>query len=172
METGNGDKSTADTDLYLPQTDSFWEVGQPNWLLPDWLYRFAVFLRRQINKYSRVVKRCDDGNKLTTDLLCMINERAELEKAFSKMLKGWSKKWSEYVVKCERVSSELILIFVLSLSSSTWIRLDDSSLESTYERSRYVSWRSSDRPRWITSRCYPGDQVMAKNEIHQIDDAY
>ena len=140
--------------------------------------RFVMFLRRQINKYSRVVKRCDDGNKLTTDLLSMINERAELEKAFSKMLKGWSKKWSEYVVKCERVShlrrrhSNWFLIFVLSLSSSTWIRLDDSSLESTYEWSRYVSWRSSDRSRWITSRCYPGDQVMAKNEIHQIDDAY
>jgi hypothetical protein len=26
MDTGNGDKSNADNDLYLPQTDSFWEV--------------------------------------------------------------------------------------------------------------------------------------------------
>jgi hypothetical protein len=26
MDTGGGDKSNADNDLYLPQTDSFWEV--------------------------------------------------------------------------------------------------------------------------------------------------
>ena len=32
----------------------------------------------------------------------MINERAELEKTFSKMLKSWSKKWSDYVAKCKR----------------------------------------------------------------------
>jgi hypothetical protein len=31
----------------------------------------------------------------------MINERAELEKTFSKMLKSWSKKWSDYVAKCK-----------------------------------------------------------------------
>ena len=31
----------------------------------------------------------------------MISERAELEKTFSKMLKGWSKKWSDYVGKCK-----------------------------------------------------------------------
>ncbi|UJR21133.1 hypothetical protein I4U23_024232 [Adineta vaga] len=83
MDTGNGDKSNADNDLYLPQTDSFWEIG----------------------KYNRVVKRCDDGNKLTTDLLSMINERAELEKSFSKMLKGWSKKWSDYVAKSSEFGS-------------------------------------------------------------------
>ncbi len=49
-----------------------------------------------------MVKRCDDGNKLTTDLVSMIAERAELEKAFSKMLKSWSKKWSDYIVKCKQ----------------------------------------------------------------------
>jgi len=68
---------TSENELYLPTSDSFWEIG----------------------KYHRVVKRCDDGNKLTTDLISMITERAELEKAFSKMLKGWSKKWSDYVQK-------------------------------------------------------------------------
>jgi hypothetical protein len=34
-------------------------------------------------------------------MISMISERAELEKAFSKMLKNWSKKWSDYVVKCK-----------------------------------------------------------------------
>ena len=60
----------------------------------------------KIGKYSRVVKRCDDGNKLTADLISMIGERAELEKAFSKMLKGWSKKWSDYVAKCKVTGEE------------------------------------------------------------------
>ncbi|UJR28356.1 hypothetical protein I4U23_009598 [Adineta vaga] len=83
MDTGGGDKSNADNDLYLPQTDSFWEIG----------------------KYNRAVKRCDDGNKLTTDLISMINERAELEKTFSKMLKSWSKKWSDYVAKSSEFGS-------------------------------------------------------------------
>ncbi|CAF1043097.1 unnamed protein product [Adineta steineri] len=83
MDTGSGDKSNADNDLYLPQTDSFWEIG----------------------KFNRAVKRCDDGNKLTTDLVSMIGERAELEKAFSKMLKSWSKKWSEYVAKSSEFGS-------------------------------------------------------------------
>ncbi|CAF1070984.1 unnamed protein product [Rotaria sordida] len=83
MDTGNVDKTNADNDLYLPQTDSFWEMG----------------------KYNRVVKRCDDGNKLTTDLVSMISERAELEKTFSKMLKGWSKKWSDYVAKSSEFGS-------------------------------------------------------------------
>ncbi|CAF0870338.1 unnamed protein product [Adineta steineri] len=83
MDTGGGDKSNTDNDLYLPPTDSFWEVG----------------------KYSRAVKRCDDGNKLTTDLISMVNERAELEKTFSKMLKSWSKKWSDYVAKSSEFGS-------------------------------------------------------------------
>lgn len=83
MDTGSGDKSNADNDLYLPQTDSFWEIG----------------------KYNRVVKRCDDGNKLTTDLMNLISERAELEKTFSKMLKSWSKKWSDYVAKSPEFGS-------------------------------------------------------------------
>ena len=59
---------------------------------------FRFFL--QVGKYNRAVKRCDDGNKLTTDLVSMINERAELEKTFAKMLKSWSKKWSDYLAKC------------------------------------------------------------------------
>ncbi|CAF1283001.1 unnamed protein product [Rotaria magnacalcarata] len=83
METGSNDKTNMENDLYLPQTDSFWEIG----------------------KYNRAVKRCDDGNKLTSDLISMLNERAELEKAFSKMLKSWSKKWSDYVAKSSEFGS-------------------------------------------------------------------
>ncbi|CAM4882078.1 unnamed protein product [Rotaria socialis] len=83
MDALSGDKSNTEHDLYVPLTDSFWEIG----------------------KYSRAVKRCDDGNKLTTDLISMIGERAELEKTFSKMLKSWSKKWSDYVAKSSEFGS-------------------------------------------------------------------
>ena len=99
MDTG--DKSNADNDLYLPQTDSFWEVGASNEMLLRIVHDDVFSRVTQIGKYSRVVKRCDDGNKLTADLISMISERAELEKAFSKMLKSWSKKWSDYVGKCK-----------------------------------------------------------------------
>jgi len=65
-----------------------------------------------MGKYNRVVKRCDDGNKLTTDLMSLISERAELEKTFSKMLKNWSKKWSDYVAKCMRKkTTDSLLLF-------------------------------------------------------------
>lgn len=44
----------------------------------------------------------------------MLNERAELEKTFSKMLKSWSKKWSDYVAKCMRKRKILFIILFLS----------------------------------------------------------
>jgi hypothetical protein len=40
----------------------------------------------------------------------MVNERAELEKTFSKMLKSWSKKWSDYVAKCKYRFSHIIIM--------------------------------------------------------------
>jgi hypothetical protein len=82
-----------------------------------------------MGKYSRAVKRCDDGNKLTTDLVSMISERAELEKTFSKMLKSWSKKWSDYVAKCKFLTFFVKLNF-LSFLLSIRIWFNDISLES------------------------------------------
>jgi hypothetical protein len=35
MDTGGGDKSNTDNDLYLPQTDSFWEVCIRNSTMKD-----------------------------------------------------------------------------------------------------------------------------------------
>jgi hypothetical protein len=40
MDTGGGDKSNTDHDLYLPQTDSFWEVCILNSTMKD---RFVLF---------------------------------------------------------------------------------------------------------------------------------
>lgn len=66
------------SDDYLePRSDSFWEIGQ----------------------YKRTVKRCEDGYKVCNDLIQMISDRADIEKAYAKSLKSWSKKWNDYLLK-------------------------------------------------------------------------
>lgn len=64
-------------DFLEPTSDSFWEIGQ----------------------YKRTVKRCEDGYKLCNDLMQMISDRADIEKAYAKSLKSWSKKWNDYLHK-------------------------------------------------------------------------
>ena len=38
-------------------------------------------------------------NRLCTDLQTLIHERAEIEKAYAKSLRAWSKKWGELIEK-------------------------------------------------------------------------
>lgn len=64
-------------DFLEPTSDSFWEISQ----------------------YKRTVRRCEDGYKLCNDLVQMISDRADIEKAYAKSLKSWSKKWHEYLLK-------------------------------------------------------------------------
>lgn len=67
----------SELDYVEPSSDSFWEIGQ----------------------YKRTVKRCEDGYRLCNDIVQLISERADIEKAYSKSLKTWSKKWNEYLQK-------------------------------------------------------------------------
>lgn len=67
----------SDEKLVASKSDSFWDPGN----------------------YKRTVKRTEDGFRLCTDLMTLIQERAEIEKNYGKSLKTWSKKWSEIIEK-------------------------------------------------------------------------
>jgi hypothetical protein len=74
----------SDDGLLTPTSDSFWEPGN----------------------YKRTTKRIEDGNKLCTELVSLLQERAEIEKNYAKNLKGWSKKWNEAIERGELVCAE------------------------------------------------------------------
>lgn len=67
----------SDDQLLQAGSDSFWEPGN----------------------YKRTTKRIEDGYKLCQDLTQLIQERAEIEKAYAKSLRTWSKKWAELIEK-------------------------------------------------------------------------
>lgn len=60
-----------------PTSDSFWEPGN----------------------YKRTTKRIEDGYKLCAELQNLVQERADIEKAYAKNLKSWSKKWQDLIEK-------------------------------------------------------------------------
>uniref|UniRef100_A0A646QDQ0 Protein kinase C and casein kinase substrate in neurons protein n=1 Tax=Hemiscolopendra marginata TaxID=943146 RepID=A0A646QDQ0_9MYRI len=67
----------SDDAMLIASSDSFWEPGN----------------------YKRTTKRIEDGFRLCNDLIQLIQERSEIEKAYAKSLKSWSKKWNETIEK-------------------------------------------------------------------------
>ncbi|PNF20811.1 Protein kinase C and casein kinase substrate in neurons protein 1 [Cryptotermes secundus] len=67
----------SDDNMLIATSDSFWEPGN----------------------YKRTTKRIEDGYRLCNDLMTLIQERADIEKAYAKSLKGWSKKWNDLIEK-------------------------------------------------------------------------
>ncbi|CAH1394234.1 unnamed protein product [Nezara viridula] len=67
----------SDDTMLMATSDSFWEPGN----------------------YKRTTKRIEDGYKLCTDLVTLIQERGEIEKAYAKSLRGWSRKWNDLIEK-------------------------------------------------------------------------
>lgn len=67
----------SDDAMPMPSSDSFWEPGN----------------------YKKTTKRTDDGSKLCNDLIMLIKERADIEQAYAKSLRQWSKKWYDIIEK-------------------------------------------------------------------------
>jgi len=67
----------SDDTMLIATSDSFWEP----------------------NNFKRTTKRIEDGYKLCNDLVALVQERADIEKAYAKSLKGWAKKWNEIIEK-------------------------------------------------------------------------
>ena len=74
-------------DLFVAGSDSFWEPGN----------------------YKRTTKRIEDGYKLCTDLMTLVQERAEIEKSYSKSLKAWAAKWNNIIEKGKRKIKIIVL---------------------------------------------------------------
>ena len=55
----------------------------------------------EVDSYKRTVKRHEDGLRLCHDIMNLVQERADIEKQYAKALKGWSKKWTDYIEKGE-----------------------------------------------------------------------
>jgi len=67
----------SDDGMLVAGTDSFWEPGN----------------------YRRTTKRIEDGEKLCRDLILLVQERANIEKDYSKSLKTWSNRWNSMIEK-------------------------------------------------------------------------
>jgi len=64
---------TVGDDVLQASSDSFWEV----------------------DGYRRTVKRVEDGSLQFSELMKMVQERADIERDYAKRLKMWAKKWNE-----------------------------------------------------------------------------
>ena len=62
---------------FMASSDSFWEPGN----------------------YKRTTKRIEDGNKLCSEFMTLVSERADIEKKYARDLKQWAIKWNNIIEK-------------------------------------------------------------------------
>lgn len=146
----------SDDNMLIASSDSFWEPGN----------------------YKRTTKRIEDGYKLCSEFLAMVQERADIEKNYAKSLKAWSKKWNELIEKgCWRLDrSENNIFNKVKCPRLIYIRIDlyRSGVRhfwgSTERRLRWVrkTGRSSfENQRQLVHWCYDSDENVAKGHLPQ-----
>lgn len=68
---------SGDDALLVASSDSFWEPGN----------------------YKKTTKRVEDGHRLCNDLMTLLTERGDIERAYAKSLHTWAKKWNDQIEK-------------------------------------------------------------------------
>jgi protein kinase C and casein kinase substrate in neurons protein len=53
----------------------------------------------EIDGFKRTVRRTEDGMQQCSELMKLIQERADIEKEYAKRLRDWSKKWAANIEK-------------------------------------------------------------------------
>lgn len=119
-ETRSLAKSEEELDL-VAQTQSFWDIGN----------------------YRKVVRRIDDGAKLCSELMKMIQERSYIESKYVKHLRQWSKKWEEYANKGPEYGTLENGWKSLTLEASRQADIHDEISKKVKDiAKRVVEWRS------------------------------
>ena len=115
--------------------------------------------------YKRTTKRIEDGNRLCTDLIQLVTDRAEIEKNYAKNLKAWSKKWNELIEKgplsCSRFYFSLIFLVARVFDRFTFDGCMEKKQDlNTERRKRHGKVSSSNRTAFRT--CIPKSRTICR----------